>query len=101
MSQQGLVLDGPLGRIELTGPALASLAARSAEAIADVHVRRPRKRLRVTVESSSVHVELGIETVIGNALPDVGEAVQRSVARAVEAATGLATTVDVTFEELA
>jgi uncharacterized alkaline shock family protein YloU len=100
MSHQGLVRDGPLGRIELTGAALSSLAARSAEAIADVHVRRPRKRLRITVESSSVHIELGIDTVLGNALPDVGAAVQRSVARAVEASTGLATTVDVTFEEL-
>jgi uncharacterized alkaline shock family protein YloU len=100
MSHQGLVLDGPLGRIELTGAALSSLAARSAEAIADVHVRRPRRRLRITVESSSVHIELGIETVLGTVLPDVGDAVQRSVARAVEASTGLATTVDVTFEEL-
>jgi uncharacterized alkaline shock family protein YloU len=101
MSQQGLVLDGPLGRVELTGVALASLVARSAEAVAEVHVRRPRRRLRVTVEASSVHVELGVEAALGNALPDVGEAVQRSVARAVEASTGLPTSVDVTFEELA
>ncbi len=100
MSHQALVLDGPLGRIELTGAALASLAARSAEAIVDVHVRRPRRRLRVTVESAAVHVELGIESVLGSALPDVGEAVQRSVARAIEASTGLPTSVDVTFEDL-
>ena len=100
MSQQALVLDGPLGRIELTGAALVSLAARSAESIADVRVLRPRKRLRVTVASSSVHVEVGIDTVLGHALPDLGEAVQRSVARAVGASTGLPTSVDVTFEEL-
>jgi len=101
MSQQALVLDGPIGRIELTGAALASLAARSAEAIADVHVRRPRRRLRVTVEASSIQIEIGVDTVLGNVLPDVGEAIQRSVARAVEASTGLSTSVDVTFEELA
>ena len=101
MSQQALVLDGPIGRIELTGAALASLAARSAEAIADVHVRRPRRRLRVTVEASSIQIEIGVDTVLGNVLPDVGEAIQRSVARAVEASTGLPTSVDVTFEELA
>jgi uncharacterized alkaline shock family protein YloU len=100
MSHQGLVLDGPLGRIELTGAALSSLTARSAEAIADVHVRRPRRRLRITVESSSVHIELGVDTVLGRSLPDIGEAVQRSVARAVEASTGLPTSVDVTFEGL-
>jgi uncharacterized alkaline shock family protein YloU len=100
MSHQGLVLDGPRGRIELTGAALSSLVARSAEAIADVHVRRPRRRLRITVESSSVHIELGVDTALGHSLPDIGEAVQRSVARAVEASTGLPTSVDVTFEEL-
>jgi len=101
MSQQGLVVEGPLGRIELTGAALASLAARSAEMIADVYVRRPRRRLRVTVEASSVHIELDVETLVGSVLPEVGEAVQRAVARAVEASTGLPTSVDVTFEELA
>ena len=101
MSQQGLVVEGPLGRIELTGAALASLAARSAEMIADLHVRRPRRRLRVTVEASSVHIELDVETLVGSVLPEVGEAVQRAVARAVEASTGLPTTVDVMFEELA
>ncbi len=100
MSQQGLVLDGPLGRVELTGAALASLVARSAEAIADVHVRRPRRQLRVVVEDSSVHVELELEGTLGSLLPAVGEAVQRSVARAVQASTGLPTSVDVTFEEL-
>ena len=100
MSHQGLILEGPHGRIELTGAALSSLAARSAEAIADVHVRRPRRRLRVTVESSSVHVDLGIDAALGSSLPDVGEAVQHSVARAIEASTGLPTSVNVTFEEL-
>jgi uncharacterized alkaline shock family protein YloU len=101
MSQQGLVLDGPLGRVELTGAALASLVARSAETVPDVHVRRPRRRLRVSVEASSAHVELDVETVVGSVLADVGEAVQRAVAHAVEASTGLPTSVDVTFEELA
>ncbi len=100
MNQQGLVLEGPLGRVELTGAALASLVARSAEAIADVRVRRPRRQLRVIVDESSVRVELGVEGTLGSMLPAVGVAVQRSVARAVEASTGLPTSVDVTFEEL-
>ena len=100
MSHQGLVLDAPLGRIELTGAALSSLAARSAESVADVHVRRPRRRLRITVEPTSVHIDLGVEIVLGSSLPDVGEAVQRAVSHAIEASTGLPTSVDVTFEEL-
>ena len=101
MTQQGLVVDGPLGRIELTAAALASLVARAAEAVSGVHVRRPRRRLRVTVEARSVRIDLEVEAALGDALPDVGEAVQRSVARAVEASTGLPASVDVTFEELA
>jgi hypothetical protein len=38
--------------------------------------------------------------MLGAALPELGEEVQRSVATAVRLATGLATGVDVTFEEL-
>jgi uncharacterized alkaline shock family protein YloU len=100
MNQEGLVLDGPIGRVELTGAALASLVARSAETIAEVRVRRPRRQLRVTVDPSTVHVALALETTLGSVLPDVGEAVQRSVARAVGASTGLRTSVDVMFEDL-
>jgi uncharacterized alkaline shock family protein YloU len=100
MSQQGLVLDGPLGRVELTGAALAALVARSAEAVPGVHLRRPRRGLRVSVEESSVHVELRLATALGSVLPDVGSEVQRSVVGAVGVATGLPTSVDVTVEEL-
>jgi uncharacterized alkaline shock family protein YloU len=101
MSHDRLVIDGPNGRVELTGAALASLATRSAEMVPGVRLRRPRRRLRLCVEPSSVRVELGVEAALGDSLPDRGEAVQRSVARAIESATGLPTSVDVTFEELA
>jgi uncharacterized alkaline shock family protein YloU len=101
MTQQGLVVNGPLGRVELTAPALASLVARAAEAVLGVHVRRSRRRLGVTVEARSVHVDLGLDAALGDALPDIGAAVQRSVAHAVEATTGLSASVDVTFEALA
>lgn len=100
MSRQGLVIEGPLGRVELTGAALASVVARSAEEIAGVGVRRPRRRIHVAVDPASVHVDLGIESTLGSSLLDVAEAVQRSVANAVELSTGLPTSVDVTFEEL-
>ena len=100
MSHQGLVVAGPLGRIEVAGAALASLVARSAEAVDGVHVRS-RRRLNVAVDGSAVRVEIGVESAVGAQLGDVGESVQHSVARAVTATTGLPTQVDVTFEVIA
>ena len=101
MSQEGLVVEGPVGRIELTGAALESLAIRSAEAIAGVHVRRPRRRVKLTVDGTAVHVDLVVDAGLGAVLPVLGEAVPRSVAASVGASTGLPATVDVLFEELA
>jgi len=100
MSHQGLVVVGPLGRVELTGAALASLVARSTEAVEGVQLRS-RRRLNVVVDRSVVRVEIGVEAAAGTQLGDVGESIQHSVARAVSATTGLSTQVDVTFEVLA
>jgi len=97
MSHQGLVAAGPLGRVELTGTALASLVARSTEAVEGVHLRS-RRRLNVVVDRSAVRVEIGVEAAAGSQLRDVGESIQHSVASAVSATTGLETRVDVTFE---
>ena len=98
MIQQPFVVDGPLGRVELTGAALASLVARSAEAVERVRVRRSRRRPSITVESNGIHVEIGVEAWPGAMLPEVGESIQRSIASAVTDSTGLPTRVDVTFE---
>jgi len=100
MSQQGLVVAGPQGRIELTGSALASLVARAAEAADRVRVRRSRKALSIAVNPLAVHVEITVQASSGAVLPAVGEAVQRSIAAAVKSSTGLPTRVDVTFEEV-
>ena len=99
MSQQGVVTVGPLGRVELTGAALASLVARSAEAIDGVHVRS-RRRLYVAVRASGVYVAIGVEAAVGAQLGEIGESVQRSIARAVTSTTGLPTRVDLTFEAI-
>jgi uncharacterized alkaline shock family protein YloU len=98
MSQQGIVLDGPLGRVEVTASALASLVARSAEAVANVRVRRSRRRPAITVEPGRVCIELDVEAASGALMLEVGEAVQRSVAGAVTRSTGLPARVDVVFE---
>jgi uncharacterized alkaline shock family protein YloU len=97
VSHQGLVLERPLGRVELTAAALASLVARSAEMVEGVRLRS-RRRLSVIVGATAVHVEIGVEAAVGAQLGDVGTSVQHSVARAVTATTGLPTQVDVTFE---
>jgi uncharacterized alkaline shock family protein YloU len=98
MSQEAFVVDGPLGRVELTASALASLVARSAEAVELVHVRRSRRRPSISVRPDEVYIELGVEAPAGALLIPVGESVQRSVASAVTGSTGLPTRVDVTFE---
>ena len=100
MSQESLIVAGPLGRVELTGAALASLVARSTEAVDGVHLRS-RRRLNVVVDSCAVHVEIGVEAAVGALMTDLGVSVQHSVACAVTATTGLQTRVDVTFEEIA
>ena len=100
LSQPKLVVDAPLGRIELTERALSALVVRSAEAVAGIHVRRPKRQLRIAVEPQVVQVVLALEGALGETLPHLGEEVQRSVATAVRAATGLSAGVDVTFEEL-
>lgn len=98
MSQEAFVVDGPLGRVELTGSALASLVTRSAESVDRVHVRRSRRRPSISVTADQVHVELAVEAPAGTLLVQVGSSVQRSVAGAVTGSTGLPTRVDVTFE---
>ena len=45
-----LVVDGPLGRIELSERALSTLVVRSAEAVAGIQVRRPKRQMRIVVE---------------------------------------------------
>jgi len=100
MSDQGLVVVAPLGRVELTGAALASLVARSTEAVEGVRLHS-RRRLNVVVDPDGVRVEIGVEARAGAQLPDVGAALQHSVSRAVTATTGLPAQVDVTFEGIA
>ncbi len=101
MSRDDVVLAGRLGRIVLTGAALASLVVRAAESVPGVRVRRPRRGLEIGVDGQRARVEIGLSGPIDGVLPDVGEQVQRSVATAVAASAGLSASVAVVFEELA
>jgi uncharacterized alkaline shock family protein YloU len=94
-------VDGPHGRIELTRAALASVVVRAAESVPGVRVRRPRRGVAVAIDGSSAHVAVGMTGPLDGVLGDVGESAQHAIADAVGTMTGLAVTVDVSFEELA
>ena len=101
MSRDGLVVDGPLGRIELPGATLAGLVATAAEQVDGARVRRPRRGLEVAVADGRATIELELAVRLGAVVPEVARAVQEQVAGAVSATTGLeVTAVGVAVEEL-
>lgn len=100
MSRDDVVVEGQLGRIELTSAALASLVVRAAESVPGVRARRPRRGLTIGVEGSHASVEIEVVGPLDGVLPDVGEQVQRAIADAVHASAGLDVAVSVVFEEL-
>jgi len=100
MSRDDVVVEGRLGRIELTGSALTSLVVRAAESVPGVRARRPRRGLDIDVDGARASVEIGVVGPLDGVLPDVGEQVQRAIADAVHASAGLDVSVAVVFEEL-
>ena len=100
MSRDGVVVTGALGRVELTGTALAALVRHAAESVPGARVRRPRRGIDVTVTGRTATVALELSGRVGSTLPDLGEAAQQAVAGAIEQTTGLAARVDVLIEEL-
>jgi len=100
MSRDDVVVETPLGRIELTSAALASLVVRSAESVPGVRVRRPKRGLDVSVDGSAATVELGVVGPLDGVLPEVGERVQRAIADALRATASLESSVTIAFEEL-
>jgi uncharacterized alkaline shock family protein YloU len=101
MSRDGHLVDGPLGRIELPGATLASIVVQAAERVDGARVRRPRRGLDIELEDGRVRVDVELAAAIGAVLPELGRAVQESVAEAVRTMTGLdVAAVDVSIEEL-
>jgi uncharacterized alkaline shock family protein YloU len=101
MRRSDVVVEGPLGRVELTSSALASLVVRAAESVPGVRVRRPRRGLEIAVDRSRAHVEIGVVGPLDGVLPEVGERVQAAIATALRETVGLEAEVDVAIEELA
>jgi uncharacterized alkaline shock family protein YloU len=101
MSRRDVIIEGPLGRVELTSGALASLVVRAAESVPGVRVRRPRRGLEIAVDGSRAHVEIGVVGPVDGVLPEIGEQVQRAIVTALRASASLEGEVDVAIEELA
>jgi uncharacterized alkaline shock family protein YloU len=90
-----LVVRNENGTITVPDSVLVQVAARAAEQVEGVRVRRKRS---VDVEGRVVRLEVAAER--GEPLAARGEQVQESVAGAFETMCGLEVTVEVVFEEL-
>jgi uncharacterized alkaline shock family protein YloU len=91
-----LVVQGGSGTITVPGAVLAEIAARAAETVDGVRVRRRR-----TVDVDARTVKLGLVAGSGEPLLSVARRVQEQVAAAFRTMCGLDVTVDVAIEELA
>jgi uncharacterized alkaline shock family protein YloU len=91
-----LVVQGGNGTITVPGAVLAEIAARAAEGVDGVRVRRRR-----TVDVEARIVKLGLSAGSSEPLLSVGRRVQEQVATAFRTMCGLDVTVDVAIEELA
>jgi hypothetical protein len=90
-----LVLTGPHGTITVPDSVLVGVAARAAESVDGLRVRRKRS---VDVEARVVRLELSAER--GEPLVTQGERAQEAVAAALRQTCELDVVVDVSFEEL-
>jgi uncharacterized alkaline shock family protein YloU len=101
MSRDGHVVEGPLGRIELTGAALAGLVVDAAELVPGARVRRPRRGLDISVAEGRARVSLELAVAYGTVLPELARSTQEHVASALRTTAGLEIdAVDVSIEEL-
>jgi uncharacterized alkaline shock family protein YloU len=97
-----LVLCGQAGTITVAAVALDRLVVHAAESVEGARVRRPKRSVDVAHRAglASVSFELAIEQ--GVRVPELARTVQKRVADAVAATTGLdVERVDVTVAEIA
>ena len=98
MKHDGHTIPSAAGAIRIEGNALAGLVVTAAELVDGARVRRPRRGVELEVEDGRARVELELAARYGSVLPELAEAVQRSVAGALARASGLTVTaVDVSI----
>jgi uncharacterized alkaline shock family protein YloU len=90
-----LVVQGELGTVTVPDGVLLAIAARAAEQVDGLSVRRKRS---IDLEARAVRLE--VAATRGEPLSAQGEQVQDAVASALRDMCGLDVTVDVAFEEL-
>jgi uncharacterized alkaline shock family protein YloU len=96
-----LVLAEPSGTIAVPATTLVRIAVRAAELVDGVRVRRPRRGVEVELDDGGATVSLQLAAPYGAVLPELAEAVQAEVARALERMCCVdVRRVDVTVEEL-
>jgi uncharacterized alkaline shock family protein YloU len=91
-----LVLAGPHGRIEITLDALETLVVGAVADVEHVALARGRRAVELDTAQDGLGASVAVTVRAGEAMPDVGERVQRSVAKALKGMTGRPATVDVT-----
>jgi hypothetical protein len=96
-----LVLDEPGGTISVPAATLARLVVSAAEQVDGARVRRPRRGVELALADGGAAVSLQLAVSYGTVLPELAEAVQASVSRALAQMCGVeARSVDVSVEEL-
>jgi Asp23 family, cell envelope-related function len=98
---EDLVFTEASGTIAVPAATLTRIVVRAAELVDGARVRRPRRGVEVEVEGAGAAVLLQVVAPYGAVLPDLAEAVQAEVARALEQMCGVdVRRVDVAIEEL-
>jgi uncharacterized alkaline shock family protein YloU len=87
--------------VRITDTALSQLVTSAAESVDGARVRRPRRRVEITIADGQARVELELVARHGRPLQELGRAVQERVADALRTMCGLDPAgIDVSIEEL-
>jgi uncharacterized alkaline shock family protein YloU len=100
VTPDGFSVTNAEGTVSITAAALGRAVAAAAETIDGVRVRRPRRGIDLAVSGDRARVSLVLAARQGVVLPEAASSVQERVAAALESTLGLASTVDVTVEEI-
>jgi uncharacterized alkaline shock family protein YloU len=96
-----LVFPGPDGEVTVTPAALERLVVQAAQSVHGARVRRPKRSVEVGHGDGRASVSLELAVEGGVPVPELARAVQKRVADAIEAGSGLAVErVDVSVEEI-
>jgi uncharacterized alkaline shock family protein YloU len=87
--------------VRVTDGALTQIVVRAVEGVDGARVRRPRRKIDITVDAGHARVDMELSVEYGKVLPDVARDVQREVAAALARMCDVTVdAVDVSVEEL-